>query len=89
MSDVDRGIETVSPGPGHPAPPWIVPAGNVAGWLDFAGGLGGIVNDAQGRVGKILSPEQMKAMYDTGFEWGEYLVVDAPWEMLGAPPVKK
>lgn len=62
---------------------------NVAGWLDYAGGLGGILNDAQGQIGKILSPEQMRVMYDSGFEWGEYLGANAPWESLGAPPPKK
>jgi hypothetical protein len=62
---------------------------NVAGWLDFAGGLGGILNDAQGQVGKILEPGQMKAMYDAGFEWGEYLGLEAPWEKLAPPPPPK
>ena len=62
---------------------------NVAGWLDYAGGLGGILNEAQGKIGTILKPEQMKAMYDAGFEWGEYLGVQAPWEGLGAPPPPK
>lgn len=59
---------------------------NVAGWLDFAGGLGGILNDAQGQAGKILDPSQMKAMYEAGFEWGEYLGAYAPWENLNPPP---
>ena len=59
---------------------------NVAGWLDFAGGLGGILTDAQGQIGKILDAGQMKAMYDAGFEWGEYLGVSAPWERLNPPP---
>lgn len=59
---------------------------NVAGWLDYAGGLGGILNEAQGKIGTILSPDQMKKMYDSGFEWGEYLGVNAPWEQIGAPP---
>ena len=59
---------------------------NVAGWLDYAGGLGGILNDAQGKIGTILRPEQMKAMYDAGFEWGEYLGAHAPWEQLRPPP---
>lgn len=59
---------------------------NVSGWLQFAGGLGGILNDAEGRFGKILSPAQIKAMYDTGFEWGEFLGLNAPWESLHAPP---
>lgn len=62
---------------------------NVAGWLDYAGGLGGILNDAQGKIGTILSPEQMKIMYDSGFEWGEYLGANAPWEGITAPPPKK
>jgi len=59
---------------------------NVAGWLEFAGGLGGLLTDAQGQVGKVLDPGQMKAMYDAGFEWGEYLGVNAPWEQLQPPP---
>jgi len=59
---------------------------NIAGWLQFAGGLGTILTDAEGRFGKILSPQQLKTMYDMGFEWGEYLGVNAPWENLHAPP---
>jgi len=59
---------------------------NVAGWLDYAGGLGGLLNDAQGQVGKILDPAQVKTMYDAGFEWGEYLGLSAPWEKLNPPP---
>jgi hypothetical protein len=62
---------------------------NVAGWLDYAGGLGGILNDAQGQIGKILEPGQMRAMYDSGFEWGEYLGLEAPWEKLKPPPPPK
>lgn len=59
---------------------------NVAGWLDFAGGLGGILNGANGEIGKILQPSQVRAMYDAGFEWGEYLGLQAPWERLQPPP---
>lgn len=59
---------------------------NVSGWLQFAGGLGNILGDAEGRFGKILSPAQIKAMSDTGFEWGEFLGTNAPWESLNAPP---
>lgn len=59
---------------------------NVAGWLDYAGGLGGILNTANGSIGKILEPGQMQAMYDAGFEWGEYLGVSAPWERINPPP---
>jgi hypothetical protein len=61
---------------------------NVAGWLDYAGGLGGILNDAQGSIGKILTPDQVKAMYNSGFEWGEYLGANAPWEKVVAPPAR-
>ncbi len=59
---------------------------NVAGWLDYAGGLGGMLGETQGSIGKILSPEQMKAMQNSGFEWGEYLGANVPWEQLNPPP---
>jgi hypothetical protein len=59
---------------------------NVAGWLDYAGGLGGILTTANGQIGKILDPGQLKALSDSGFEWGEYLGVNAPWEQLKPPP---
>jgi hypothetical protein len=62
---------------------------NVAGWLEYAGGLGGLLNDAQGQFGKVLSPDQVKAMSDAGFEWGEYLGAQAPWEKLKPPPPPK
>lgn len=59
---------------------------NVSGWLEFAGGLGGILHDADGQIGKILDPSQIRAMSGAGFEWGEYLGVKAPWEKLTPPP---
>jgi hypothetical protein len=59
---------------------------NVKGMLQYAGGLGSILEGAEGRVGKILSPEQLRAMSDAGFEWGEYLGFKAPWERLRPPP---
>ena len=59
---------------------------DVGNWLEMAGGLGTMLNGVQGQIGKILSPSQMKAMYDSGFEWGEYLGANAPWERLRAPP---
>jgi hypothetical protein len=59
---------------------------NVSGWLEFAGGLGGILHDADGQIGKILDPSQLRAMSDAGFEWGEYLGLKAPWEKLTPPP---
>ncbi len=62
---------------------------NVASWLEYAGGLGTILQDANGQVGKILSSDQIKTMYDSGFEWGEYLGLEAPWEKLNPPPPQK
>lgn len=59
---------------------------NVSGWLEFAGGLGGILHDANGQIGKILDPSQIRTMSDAGFEWGEYLGAKAPWEKLTPPP---
>jgi hypothetical protein len=62
---------------------------NVSGWLEFAGGLGGILGDANSQIGQILSPQQMKAISSSGFEWGEYLGAKAPWEKLNPPPPPK
>ena len=59
---------------------------NVSGWLEYAGGLGGLLNEANGSIGQILSPQQMRAMSSSGFEWGEYLGLSAPWENLKPPP---
>ncbi|MEZ4362293.1 MAG: hypothetical protein R3B48_19040 [Kofleriaceae bacterium] len=59
---------------------------NVAGMLEYAGGLGGILGGAEAKIGTILAPEQAQAMYDAGFEWGEFLGVSAPWERLKPPP---
>jgi hypothetical protein len=61
---------------------------NVSGWLEYAGGLGGILNEANGQIGKILEPSQTRTMYDAGFEWGEYLGLKAPWEQLKPPPAR-
>ncbi len=59
---------------------------NVAGMLEYAGGLGAMLQDAQGQIGQVLSPDQVRAMTDSGFQWGEYLGVEAPWEQLQPPP---
>jgi hypothetical protein len=59
---------------------------NVGGWLEFAGGLGGILNDANSQIGQVLSPQQMTTISGAGFEWGEYLGAKAPWERLNPPP---
>jgi hypothetical protein len=59
---------------------------NVAGMLEYAGGLGGILNGAQTTIGTILTPEQQQIIYGSGFEWAEYLGLTAPWEQLTPPP---
>ncbi|MBV8762878.1 MAG: hypothetical protein JO257_36675 [Deltaproteobacteria bacterium] len=59
---------------------------NVAGMLEYAGGLGAMLQDAQGQIGQVLSADQMRAMTESGFQWGEYLGVEAPWEQLQPPP---
>ena len=59
---------------------------NVKGLLQYAGGLGSILEGAEARVGSILTPTQVQSIYASGFEWGEYLGVTAPWERLQAPP---
>lgn len=62
---------------------------NVSGMLEFAGGLGTMLGDVNAQVGQVLSPDQVKALGDSGFEWGEYLAVEAPWENLEPPPPPK
>jgi len=59
---------------------------NVSGWLEYAGGLGGLLGEANQQIGQILTPQQVSAMSTSGFEWGEYLGVNAPWEQLRPPP---
>ncbi len=59
---------------------------NWAGVLDYTGGLGVWLSQTQERIGAILTPAQMRAIYGTGFEWGEYVGVTAPWETLDPPP---
>ena len=62
---------------------------NVSGWLEYAGGLGTMLGEANGQIGQVLSPDQLKAFNDSGFEWGEYLGLEAPWEKLDPPPPPK
>jgi hypothetical protein len=62
---------------------------NVSGWLEYAGGLGGLLGEANGQIGQILSPQQLRAISQSGFEWGEYLGLNAPWENLKPPPPPK
>lgn len=59
---------------------------NVAGMLDYAGGLGQILDGAETKIGTILTPDQQRTFTDSGFEWAEYLGVLAPWERLDPPP---
>jgi hypothetical protein len=59
---------------------------NVSGWLEYAGGLGTMLGEVNGQIGQVLSPDQMTTLKDSGFEWGEYLGLEAPWESLKPPP---
>ncbi|MEZ4368811.1 MAG: hypothetical protein R2939_21410 [Kofleriaceae bacterium] len=59
---------------------------NLPGLLEFAGGLGGLLREAETSIGGVLSPTQRQALYDAGFDWGEYLGVAAPWERVRPPP---
>ncbi|MGE0548881.1 MAG: hypothetical protein AB7O24_17725 [Kofleriaceae bacterium] len=59
---------------------------NVSGWMEVVGGFGGIMTDAETQFGKIIGPDKLKAMYDAGFEWPEYVGFSAPWEKLTPPP---
>lgn len=59
---------------------------NVAGLLEFAGGLGGLLAEAEGAAAKVLRPEQQRALEAAGFEWGEYLGAVVPWERINPPP---
>lgn len=59
---------------------------NAAGLLEFAGGLGGLLGESETKIGGILSPAQQQALYDAGFDWGEYLGTMVPWENLAPPP---
>jgi hypothetical protein len=59
---------------------------NVSGMLEYAGGLGAILDGAETKIGGVLSPGQQQTIYGSGFEWAEYLGVSAPWEKLQPPP---
>ena len=59
---------------------------NWSGVLNFAGGVGAVLEGTETRIDTILTPEQRNIIYDGGFEWGEYLGVTAPWEQINAPP---
>ena len=62
---------------------------NVSGMLEFAGGLGTMLGEVNAQIGTVLTPDQVKKLGDSGFEWGEYLAVEAPWENLEPPPPPK
>ena len=59
---------------------------NWAGALGVAGGFGAVLSSAEQRIGDVLSPEQRDIIYERGFEWGEYIGAQAPWETLNPPP---
>ena len=59
---------------------------NAAGLLEFAGGLGGLLGESEAEIGGILSADQQRTLYESGFDWGEYLGTMVPWEDLTPPP---
>ena len=59
---------------------------NWAGVMNVTGGLGAVLEGTETRIGEILSDQQIKTIYEQGFEWGEYLGVTVPWEQLNPPP---
>jgi hypothetical protein len=59
---------------------------NAPGWLQFAGEVGHELDGANGAIAKVLRPEQIRAMYDAGFDWSEYLGTQTPWENFAVLP---
>jgi hypothetical protein len=59
---------------------------NVPAWLEFAGEIGHELDGVNGAIEKILEPTQVRAMYDAGFDWSEYLGLVAPWENFAVVP---
>ena len=51
--------------------------------------MGAVLEDTQQKINKVLTPEQQRSMTEAGFDWAEYLGVNAPWETLSPPPAKK
>ncbi|HUJ61829.1 MAG TPA: hypothetical protein VLX92_25165 [Kofleriaceae bacterium] len=62
---------------------------SIASMLQFGGGLGSLLQDANTQIGRVLSPDQLRAMSAGGFEWGQYLGLEIPWEQLTPPPPPK
>ena len=62
---------------------------STASLLEFGGGIGGMLQDVNTQIGRILTPDQVKAMTDSGFDWGQYLGLEIPWEDITPPPPPK
>jgi hypothetical protein len=59
---------------------------NTAGLLSFAASAAPIAEQFDARVGKILSPEQLAILQQTGFDWIQYGALTTKWESLRPPP---
>lgn len=59
---------------------------DVPAWLQFAGEIGHELETANHTIEQILQPAQVRAMYDAGFDWSEYLALQAPWENIAVLP---
>lgn len=63
---------------------------NVPAWLQFAGEIGHDLDGADHAIAQILEPAQIRAMYDAGFDWAEYIGLQAPWENFAiVPPARE
>jgi hypothetical protein len=59
---------------------------NTRGVLAFVGSTVGTVDGLYDSIGKVLRPEQLQVMQESGFDPLEYLGVTTRWESLNPPP---
>jgi hypothetical protein len=59
---------------------------NSVGLLSFAAAAAPIAEQFDARVGKILSPEQLAILQQTGFDWIQYGAFTTKWETVRPPP---
>ena len=62
---------------------------NTAGIAGFVGGAATIAESADQRFRQLLSPDQVAAMEQSGFDMIEYLAFTSPWESVNPPPAEK
>jgi hypothetical protein len=62
---------------------------NTAGLAGFVGGAATIAESADQRFRQLLTPDQIAAMEQSGFDVIEYLAFTSPWESVNPPPPEK